>query len=1153
MSQVVAVARRSSFSFILCSLTFLLGFISEPYAQSAIPEKERHALIALYNSTDGPHWTYHTNWLGPAGTEGTWGGVKVEEGHVVELWLGIKGLVGPVPPEIGDLTYLRNLDLTGIDLSGWFPGEHNHISSIPPEIGQLHQLKNLYLTGNDINALPVEIGGLASLELLDISYNQLTALPATIGQLVQMRVLRAFKNQLATLPPEAGSLLLLESLSVGSNKLITVPSQLGNLQSLTDLELQDNPLQSLPPELGNLLNLQTLILAPPHGTGLPSGLGYLKNLPHLIIGGGKVTQLPEDVGDMTNLRILDAHSNQLSSLPHSMTRLEQLEELNLANNDFVQIPPEVTALYSLVKLDLSGNPLAGTLPPELGNLRKLKGLGLSSKELMGEIPPELGNMESLESLGLSGQFTGAIPAALARLSHLKGLSLKGQFTGPIPLSLADLNELTSLTIDGELTGPFPKELTRLKNLVTLILSGNRLSGPLPPEIGQMTSLRSLDLSGNQFEGPLPPELGNLPLNSLGLSHNRFTGAIPKELSRPYLTQLDLSHNQLEGRIPPELGQSHGDDWTVWNLSANRLTGPIPPEFVKLDSYLFRMDLKWNALMADTPEISQLIGSRHLGDFEGTQSHSPSSLGVVGVSRNSVTLSWSPIPYLGDSGGYEILYSKISGGPYTLAAMTPDKTANQFKVTGLETGTTYYFTVRTVTYAHLSDNENIVIGEPSTEVSATTSASAEVFFPLSPQAGQFRSFAVSNFGNAAMDVEFRALAGSGALSPLPVNPVTFKIPPRAQLALLNSEIFKTGNTPGDWVGVSANQSLVTLAMIGGSGALDGISGLTDPQKTLYFPRVYQGASGFNGEAADTRLVLVNPSDFPARIRLSSKGDSESSVELTIAARGLASASLPELFQAPPSGINYLLVEVLGGEGIAGCAQVTLGGGQSLLVSPGLPVSGSDRIYAAQVGCGSGLVTSLRLINADTNNRKVQVRLIGDEGQILINSAPITLLPGQLREEDLAVLFDLSEASLKAGSLEVVADGTGVLGDIVVYDRSLGYASSLPLTDRRFRSAVFGYVANGGNLYTGLALFNPSPSTAEVAVEVFSSDGQSKGRITLQLDQGKRIAKLLTELLPQTAGQNTGYVRVISSEAVIGSEFFGHFSQEFLSVVPPVILE
>jgi len=1151
MSQVFSVACRSSFSFILCSLPFLLGFISELYGQSAIPEQERQALIALYNSTDGPHWTYHTNWLGPAGTEGTWGGVKVENGHVVELSLPTLNLVGAVPPEIGNLTYLRNLNLAGIDLSGWFPGLPNRISSIPPEIGQLHQLKKLYLAGDGITVLPTEIGGLASLETLHIAYNQLTALPAAVGQLGQLKALHADNNQLETLPPETGSLLLLETLTLGRNKLTTLPPQIGNLQSLTDLELQDNPLQSLPPQLNNLLNLQTLILAPPDGTGLPSSLGHLKNLPHLIIGGGRVTELPEDIGEMTNLRILDAHSNQLSSLPPSFTGLQQLEDLRLGNNAFAQIPVAIMSLSSLVKLDLSGNPLAGPLPPQLGNLRKLKALYLVSKTLSGEIPPELGNMESLEGLTLSGEFTGTIPTELGRLSQLKSLSLKGQFTGSIPSSLADLSELTTLDIDGHLTGPFPKEATGLKKLVNLILSGNHLSGHLPPEIGQMTSLGSLDLAGNQFDGQLPPELGNTRLSSLNLSENRFSGEIPKQLGSLYVTQLDLSHNQLEGRIPPELAQSHGNDWSIWNLSANRLTGPIPPEFAKLESYMFRMDLKWNALIADHPDIFKLIGSRHLGEFEGTQSHSPFLLGVVGVSGNSVTLTWSPIPYSGDSGGYQILCSKTPGGPYTVAAMTPDKTANLFRVTGLETGTTYYFTARTVTYAH-PDNENIVIGEPSTEVSATTSASAEVFFPLSPQTGQFRSFAVSNFGNTGMDVEFRARAASGALSPLPGNPASFKVTPRGQVAQLNSEIFKTGDAVNDWVGVSANQSLVTLAMIGGSGALDGISGLTDPQKTLYFPRIYQGASGFKGEGADTRLILANPSDSPARIRLTSKGESQASVEVAVAARGFLSASLPELFPTAPSGANYLLVDVVEGDGIVGCAQVTLGGGKGLFVSPGLPVSGSDRTYAAQVGCGSGLATSLRLINADTVSRKVQVRLIGDDGRVSVTPEQV-LLPGQLKDDDLATLFNLPETSLKAGSLEVVADGSGVLGDILVYDRSTKYASSLPLTDRQLRSAVFGYVANGGNLYTGLALFNATAGSVEAAVEVLSSDGQSQGKTTIQLDSGRRIAKLLTELLPQTTGQNTGYVRLTSSKPVVAAEFFGDFSLEFLSVVPPVILE
>jgi hypothetical protein len=83
----------------------------------------------------------------------------------------------------------------------------------------------------------------------------------------------------------------------------------------------------------------------------------------------------------------------------------------------------------------------------------------------------------------------------------------------------------------------------------------------------------------------------------------------------------------------------------------------------------------------------------------------------------VSLSWLPIPYIGNSGHYKVLGSQTAGGPYSLIAQTANKTASSFQVTGLVPGETYYFVVQTHTDAH-SANANALDSEYSAEVSAT---------------------------------------------------------------------------------------------------------------------------------------------------------------------------------------------------------------------------------------------------------------------------------------------------------------------------------------------------------------------------------------------------------------------------------------------------
>jgi hypothetical protein len=48
-------------------------------AQGVSPE-ERQGLVALYEATDGIHWKNHVGWLGVAGTECTWEGVRCKLG-----------------------------------------------------------------------------------------------------------------------------------------------------------------------------------------------------------------------------------------------------------------------------------------------------------------------------------------------------------------------------------------------------------------------------------------------------------------------------------------------------------------------------------------------------------------------------------------------------------------------------------------------------------------------------------------------------------------------------------------------------------------------------------------------------------------------------------------------------------------------------------------------------------------------------------------------------------------------------------------------------------------------------------------------------------------------------------------------------------------
>lgn len=105
------------------------------YAQQLAAERE--ALVELYNSTDGDHWTNNANWCTDKPV-GLWRGVTTNvNGLVTKLDLSGKGLNGTVPESIGNLVNLTYLNL------GW---NDELTGPIPESIGNLVNLTHLAFT-----------------------------------------------------------------------------------------------------------------------------------------------------------------------------------------------------------------------------------------------------------------------------------------------------------------------------------------------------------------------------------------------------------------------------------------------------------------------------------------------------------------------------------------------------------------------------------------------------------------------------------------------------------------------------------------------------------------------------------------------------------------------------------------------------------------------------------------------------------------------------------------------------------------------------------------------------------------------------------------------------------------------------------------------
>ena len=175
-------------------------------------------LVNLYNTNNGPSWINRSGWQ--QGANGTdcdvcnWFGVVCNaQGEVVQINLPNNNLAGVLSSALGNLTYLRLLDVRGNTLTGSLPvflpmldsleyldlSDNNLSGNLTNPFIDMDKIAILYLEENNFNGpLPANLGNINTLNQLILADNQLTGcIPASMSNYCGSTLVNLIGNNLA--------------------------------------------------------------------------------------------------------------------------------------------------------------------------------------------------------------------------------------------------------------------------------------------------------------------------------------------------------------------------------------------------------------------------------------------------------------------------------------------------------------------------------------------------------------------------------------------------------------------------------------------------------------------------------------------------------------------------------------------------------------------------------------------------------------------------------------------------------------------------------------------------------------------------------------------------------------------------------------------
>lgn len=345
----------SSSIFLWVSLIFLYCWVVDAKTDSGDLEALK-SLKRQWRNTP-PNWVKND----PCGRK--WEGISCNDSRVTAIILSGTNLIGSLPEDILSLSKLQNLDLSN---------NRGMMGPLPSNIGSLKNLVSLVLVNcNFSGPIPESIGSLHKLTHLFLDINHFTGpIPHSIGNLANLVWLDLSNNQLnGTLPVSSRTtsgldmLLKVNHFHFGQNKLSGAipPGLFSSNMALIHIVFNDNQLSgSIPDTLGHVLTLEVI------------------RLDRNFLSG----HVPQSLSALTNVSELYLANNNLSGPIPDLTGMNSLTYVDLSNNNFSgSVPPWFETLPDLTTLRMENTGLKGQIPEAVFSLPRLQTVVLRNNQL----------------------------------------------------------------------------------------------------------------------------------------------------------------------------------------------------------------------------------------------------------------------------------------------------------------------------------------------------------------------------------------------------------------------------------------------------------------------------------------------------------------------------------------------------------------------------------------------------------------------------------------------------------------------------------------------------------------------------------------------------------------------------------------------------